>query len=85
MTLSLYNCYEDNAENLFTWVPSEEQWWITGFNINYTKPDPNVMTIIGSVDFTENPDMYNEFKSTYETDNETIIFDNDKKTVWIIW
>lgn len=33
MTLSLYNYYKkDDIDNIFSWSPRKEQWWITGFS-----------------------------------------------------
>lgn len=33
MTLSLYNYYSrNNIGHVFSWLPTTEQWWITGFN-----------------------------------------------------
>lgn len=84
MTLSLYNLYDEYAENVFSWVPNEPQWWITGFNPEFTEPNPNTMAMICSVDF-ENENLYNSFKETHQSENEHLIFDKDYNTVWIIW
>ena len=40
MTLSLYNTYDEQVQNVFTWVPDDDQWWITGFNPEFTDPHP---------------------------------------------
>jgi hypothetical protein len=86
MTLSLYNCSGGNVENVFSWVPDENQWWITGFNPEFTEPDPNVMVTIGSVDFTGYQDMYNSLKLTaIDEDYNNLIFDDQYHTVWILW
>lgn len=91
MTLSLFNSYGDRVENVFSWVPNQKQWWITGFNPNYTEPNPEIMTIINSVDFSENEGMYYALRESYmntnpvETNFSEMIFDDEYKTVWIVW
>ncbi len=85
MTLSLYNCYGESVENVFTWAPDDRQWWITGFNPRYTEANPYNMITVGSVDFTGYEEMYNSFKSKYDTGDNNMIFDNEFHTVWIVW
>lgn len=73
-------------ENVFSWVPNQKQWWITGFNPDYTEPNPEIMTIINSVDFTGNEDMYYALKEKCLSENTVeMIFDDEYKTVWIVW
>ncbi len=31
-------------ESIFNWAPIEDQWWVTGFNPDFTKPDPYDLT-----------------------------------------
>ena len=66
------------------WAPIEDQWWVTGFNPEFTNPDPYDMTMICSVDF-ENKEIYEAFESVYRPDNEKIIFDYDYNMIWIRW
>lgn len=73
-------------ENVFSWVPNQKQWWITGFNPNYTEPNPEIMTIINSVDFSGNEDLYYALREDYSSSNPVeMIFDDEYKTVWIVW
>ena len=90
MTINLYNYYsKDNIENVFCWSPNQEQWWITGFNPNFTSSDPEIMVTLGSVDFTGHEDMYEALKSDITKKSpdllDFLIFDNDNYTVWILW
>ena len=98
MTINLYNYYsKDNIENVFCWLPNQEpyqeQWWITGFNPNFTSSDPEIMVTIGSVDFTGHEGMYEALKSTTDITSNNynpeasnyLIFDDNDKTVWITW
>lgn len=88
MTLSLYNSYNGYVENVFSWAPNENQWWITGFNPEYSDPNPNVMVTIGSIDFTGHEDMYESLKSRFallKSMDRSLIFDDEYNTVWIVW
>ena len=90
MTLSLYNYYgEDDIDNIFSWSPVEEQWWITGFsgqNEKFLYPDPNVMVLVGSVKLPK--EMYEGIKynkNKQEKYNRYLTFDDKNKMVWIMW
>ena len=42
--------------------------------------------MVSSVDFSEQFGMYQEFKNSYEpSEYVNIIFDDELKTVWILW
>jgi len=86
MTLSLYNIEDSQIQNVFTWAPDENQWWITGFNPEFTDPDPEKMVMVSSVDFSEQEGMYHAFKESYEP-NELfdIIFDDELEIAWFAW
>lgn len=85
MTLSLYYIRDDGEiDSIFNWVPDEYQWWITGFNANYNKKNPDNMKSICSVDFSYNPDMYKSIR-IISYDRDKLIFDDKNCTVWIIF
>lgn len=89
MTLNLYNYYGKNyIENIFSWAPNEEQWWITGFNPDFSDPNVNDMVSLGTIDFSEHEDMFNSLKNNVMEDEylkDFMIFDEDGHTVWLIW
>lgn len=91
MTLNLYNYYgENNIENVFSWAPDEPQWWITGFNPDFTEPNPNKMVSLGTVDFTGREEMFDDLENAMNFDDnkdikDYLIFDEDGHTVWVIW
>lgn len=72
-------------------APTEEQWWITGFNPKYKNPDPDVMVSIVTIDLSEHIDFYNAISDPKnceyynEISAENLIFDDENKTVWIQW
>ena len=46
------------------------------------------MVVLGSLDCTGCPNMYDSLKENYENDsdyNDFLIFDKDEHTVWVIW
>ena len=98
MTLSSYNYYsKNNIGHVFSWLPTTNQWWITGFNINLKNPNPNVMVSVGSVDLSSKTSIYEGLKDTkkhildkptddqYKLYKNNILLDDDTKTVWLIW
>ena len=86
MTLSLYNMHDNHMENVFFWAPDEPQWWATGFNPHCTKPEPDDMVMICSVDFSDKPEMYDSVKKAKDQkQNAELIFDDNRYTVWIIF
>ena len=100
MTLSLYNNEpEGSLEPLFLWRPEEKQWWITGFNGDINNPVAERLVVIGSIDFSERPDLYDALKKATLEDKDHrkyMFFDDDdniknknkkdkEKKAWIIW
>ena len=65
MQLYLYD-YE-SGKNIFSWEPSDDQWWITGFNpeCKDEKADAKNQVMIGSVQFP-NGEMYEAFAKDIE-------------------
>ena len=89
MTLNLYNYYNENKiEQIFSWNPNHNQWWITGFNPNFPNVDVTKHVIIGTVNFKEHTDMYNSLKENTINNSQItkyVIFDDEESTIWINW
>ncbi len=94
MTLSLYDYskHSENPDTIFRWTPKDDQWWITGFKPDFTNPQKDKMAIVGSIDFSKFTDNYgyNEMYESFKSENiknngKTLIFDDDTKTIWIMW
>lgn len=92
MTLALYNYHTPaQIENIFSWVPEEKQWWITGFNPNMKDANPDPMATVGMVDFSERVELFDGLKIKIENYNKSkeikdiFIFDEDRHMVWIVW
>ena len=84
MQLYLYD-YE-SGENIFSWRPTDDQWWATGFNPEFTNPDPYDMTMICSVDFTDCEEMCEAFLTNYTNDEPIyVIFNECYETIWFVW
>lgn len=92
MTLSLYN-YKSSSDiqNVFCWIPNEKQWWITGFRYeDNVYPNSDIMRSIGTVDFYNNSDLFDELCASIKDSamNDCIIYDKydtHDKTIWVIW
>lgn len=85
-----------SATSYFNWSPTEEQWWITGFNYRYQNPDAGKLVSLGSIDFSEHPDIYTQIKNARLVDeNDDLtggqkllnysIFDDDNNRIWLMW
>ena len=96
MQLYLYNNYgSSNIENIFSWQPTEEQWWITGFNPEHVgivdKTKQVMVACVGFSEFTDasgKNELYDEFEEQISDIDELtdfVIFDEDNRTVWIMW
>lgn len=89
MTLHLYDYYTSNKiDNILNWKPNYNQWWITGFNPNFNKPNANIEVVIGSIDFSTKKQMYQSIKELNQNDinlKDYLIFDDDNYTLWINW
>jgi hypothetical protein len=90
MTLHLYDTSTPLKNNVFSWAPTEKQWWITGFNGFYQFPGKQNLLMIGSIDFTGHEDMFESLKEKMsDPDNgdarEYLILDETTTTAWICW
>jgi len=81
MTLGLY----DNKGNMiFDWNPKEKNWWITGFNPDYQNVKASNLTLYGTINFSENKDMWKAFFDKYNG-NSMFWFDKTQYKVNIKW
>ena len=73
MTLTLADT--DGNVIINNYSPEDNQWWITGFNHEYTDMIQENLISTFSVDFSGNIDMYNAFQSKNGF-NPNCTFDN---------
>lgn len=85
MTMSLFECTNGKIDNIFCWVPSEKQWWVTGFNKRYKEPNPKDMVTISSIDISSDKNLYDAVKENLYEKKPNIIFDDTYCTIWIVW
>lgn len=72
--------------NIFSWEPTDDQWWITGFAYDKTYTNIKNQVVIGSVDFSKHEEMYEAFVGELDNDNKKyVICDEENKIVWICW
>lgn len=92
MQLYLYEYDTSGIRNLAGWTPTDEQWWVTGFNANHVgQADVTKQVVIGSVDFSkfrqgEHNYLFESIKkyTMDEKNNRFVIFD-DSDIMWLIW
>ena len=90
MTLSVYDV---NGELILNYTPEEYQWWITGFNPDHPDMNANDLLVVTTIDFSEEPDLWEAFLEQYEKNieddkaylNEGWCIDEDKKTATCRW
>lgn len=81
MTLQLID-QEGNV--IFYYEPEEYQWWITGFNPAYQDVKPEDLIVQGTVDFSDNPDLFDLFMKDYSK-MEGWCFDEESQTMYYTW
>lgn len=67
MTLSL--C-DKSGNQIFSWKPEQENWWITGFNPEYQNVEATCLVAHGTMDMSQDDqvDMWKSFFDKYKTD-----------------
>ncbi|MCL2676228.1 MAG: DUF4474 domain-containing protein, partial [Firmicutes bacterium] len=77
MTLTL----KDNKGNtIFSYAPSANQWWITGFNPEFKDVKAGNLTAIYNINFSGNIDMFNAFYNTWNGKDIRWVFDTTNYT-----
>ena len=96
MQLYLYNYNTDSSkyDNIISWTPTEDQWWVTGFN-PYRVGQANVKTqiMVSKIDLSkfkvnEHNRIYEALKNDVLSNKDKskfTVFDDDLNTVWIVW
>ena len=79
MTLALYD-KEGNV--LMCYNPSDPQWWITGFEPMVQKAKADELVVIGSIDFSTNPELWEAYKKKYGIDVSKLCFDEENKILY---
>ena len=83
MTLSLYN--KNTGEKIFEYNPADPQWWITGFNPKYQDVNEDDLEVRGSIDFSENEELWNAFCTDEMKKKRGWCFDEENKIVYYTW
>ena len=81
MTLQLTD-KEGNV--IFYYEPEDTQWWITGFNPAYQDMKAEDLIVQGTVDFSQNPELFYLFMEEYY-DEKGWCFDEESKTMYYTW
>jgi Domain of unknown function (DUF4474) len=95
MQLYLYNYYSSsNIDSIYSWQPTEKQWWITGFDPEHVgMVEVGNQIMIACANFSEFTDvdgdnvMYDEFEKQVREKAALanfVLYDGEKKTIWIM-
>ena len=66
MPMSLKLQEIDSGKVLFDYHPSENQWWINGFDPSNPNAYAENLQLTVTIDFSNNPDIYAAFKETWD-------------------
>lgn len=82
MDLALYY----KGELVYTYNPTDPQWWITGFYPELQGVDKDDLQVKGSIDLSEHPEIFNAFRDKYENDpNSSLCFNSSEQTIYYEW
>ena len=79
--------YDGNGEQIFTYNPDEPQWWITGFDPSHQDADAGKLMVVGSIDFSDNPELWEAFLAKYDgkLNSGKYCIDRDNMTLNYRW
>ncbi len=75
---------DQEGNPILDYAPDEQQWWITGFNPEYQDVDAEDLIVEGTVDFSENPDLFRLFFLKYNG-KKGWCFDEENFTMYYTW
>lgn len=79
MTLALY---DKDGNVIMCYNPSDPQWWITGFEPMVQNALPQDLIVIGSIDFSTNPDLWRAYKRKYGSASNIFCFDEENQILY---
>ena len=84
MTLTLTH---NKHGEIFNYQPSDNQWWITGFDPQHQNVYAGDMTSITTIDFSAHPDLWEGFYAEFgnKKSRQGLYFDVNTKRVTITW
>ena len=89
MTLGLYNHHAaDGIGTVFCWVPEDKQWWITGFNPDFSEVVVTDMVSVGSIDLSGRIGIYEALREKVQGEpswRDLMVFDDKSKKAWLVW
>jgi len=81
MTLALY---DKDGNTILVYDPTDPQWWITGFDPMTQGEEADDLEVIGSIDFSSNPELWIAFEKKNRDEKEWC-FDEENKTAYYMW
>lgn len=78
--------YDSNGNVILSYDPEDPQWWITGFDPMTQGVSADDLIVIGSIDMSSNPELFESFKKEYgQWENSALCFDEENQTVYYMW
>ena len=82
MTLKLV---DSNGTTIFDYQPTENQWWVTGFNPSYQNVLACELTATYTIDFTGRTKMFENFKFSIDPSDKRWEFDTLNKLATFVF
>ena len=83
MSLSLKEI--DSGDVLFSYTPTQPQWWINGFDpSNQDAKAENLISTV-TIDFSNNDELFEGFYGTYGSTSKEKLWEFDGKVATLVW
>lgn len=83
MPMQLTLTSSDKTIQYFDYYPSDNQWWITGFNPQFQDVYAHEMIMTLTINFSSRPDLFEGFQNRYDNDISPWTFNGETAT--LVW
>lgn len=78
-------CSSATGQTIFEHNPTEDQWWVNGFDPKGQGTSYRDLEATTVMDFSNNPEFYGSFKAEWDGKNTQLRFDDSTKKVTLRW
>ena len=85
MPMTLKLDYANGGGNIFSYSPTDNQWWINGFNANKQNRQATDVVATVTIDFSNQQDLWESFKKKYNVENHPEWTFSENYTATLRW
>ena len=85
MPMTLRLDYANGGGNIFSYSPTDNQWWINGFNANKQNRQATDVVATVTIDFSNQQDLWESFKKKYNVENHPEWTFSENYTATLRW